>query len=401
MKTYRVKLKPSLEQEQRMLSWIGTCRLTYNMCLGIRNDSWKKLGKNVTKNDLQKQITELRNDDSFPWYQDVHSQVLQDVSDRLFDALNAFFKRNKKGVGYPRFAKKKDFQSFTFKQGVKIHKGTRRIQLPKIGMMGCFLSQPILGEIKTCTIKHGVDGWFASIVCQLEMQPKEPNSNMVGIDLGLIDLIVSSDGESISNPRTLKRFEKKLKKVQQDLSRKRKGSKNFHKKVHELKLTHLKIKNIRKDQLHKITTKLVNENQVVVMEDLLVLNMMKNHKLAKAIQDASWGMLGQMLQYKCEWGGRTFIKVNPRNTTTDCHVCGHRMTTLTLADRSWLCPSCGTMHNRDENSSQVILNRGIEKLKESGLDFSILKYKHGDILPNGDEAEKPTRKFVLNTSCCQ
>lgn len=366
-----MKLKPTKEQEERFSSWLGACRLTYNMCLDIKNQTYKKRGKNITKHDLQKQITDLRSCTEFPWYSDVHSQVMQDVTDRVERTFKTFFS----GGGYPKFAKKNYYDSFTFKQGIKIHPNTKKVVLPKIGKVKFYMSEKIEGEIKTCTIKREVDGWYMCLVTEQDMQPINQNMNIVGLDLGLTDYIVSSDAEFVKNPKFLYKYEEKLKKMQRQLARMKKGSKNFKKKVIQIRKLYLKIRNIKNDFLHKLSTKIVNENQVVIMEKLKIQNMMKNHCLAKSIQDASWGRFMGFVKYKCEWQGKIFLQIDPKNTTTDCNKCDYRNENLTLADREWTCPSCGEKHQRDENSSLVVKKRGIQILKESGLDFSTLKYK--------------------------
>jgi putative transposase len=206
------------------------------------------------------------------------------------------------------------------------------------------------------------------------MEPTNQNTNIIGIDLGLIDSIVTSDAEFVKNPKVLSKYEKKIKQMQRDLARKKKGSNNYNKLKNKLAKKHKKVRNVRTDYLHKLSTNIAIENQVVIMENLNIKNMVKNHCLAKRIHDAGWGRLVSMIKYKCGWQGKTFLLVNPRNTTTDCNVCGHRNKSLTLDDRTWTCERCGTKHQRDHNASLVIRDRGIKILKESGHDFSTFKY---------------------------
>ena len=335
--------------------------------LGYKIDLYKQHQINLSKYDAQKQLTDLRQD--YPWIKQLHSQTLQAVSDRLFSAYDSFFKSN---FGFPKFAKKGFYSSFDFKQGIKLHPNTNRISLPSIGKVKYHNSRPIEGIIKKAIIKQEGNDWFISLICEVEQpQIKEPNANAVGIDVGLNHFAALSNGEKIDNPRIYRKGEGEIKRLSKAVSRKKKGSNNRLKAVDKLRREHLKIKNRRKDFIHKLSTKLINENQVIILEDLKVKNMIQNPHLSKSIGDAGWNMLRGMLEYKSNWYGRQLILVPPHNTSKDCSECGWRKEEMSLSIREWVCEGCGTVHDRDINAANNILNRGLKILAELGHNSDI------------------------------
>jgi len=385
-KSYKFKLVPNKEQEIAFYHYINTTRFIYNLCLDYKKTLYQDYNVFISKNDIQKELKDIKNETE--WMSNVHSQVVQDVTDRLFTSYDNFFRRVKKGdtPGFPKFAKKDFWCSFKFKQGVSICENTNKIKLPKFGKVKFRKSQEIVGNIKNASIIKESDGWYISLCCEENIQPLKKLDTVIGIDLGLKDLIIDSNGFIFGNPKTLRIWEDKLKKAQKNLSKKIKGSKNRNKAKEKLKKIHAKIARIRKDNLHKITDKIISENQVIICEDLKITNMMKNHKLAKSIADASWSTLINMLEYKAKWYGRTFLKVNPNYTSQDCNVCNNRNSELTLKDREWTCSECGTHHDRDKNAAINILNRGLLILKEAGHAFSTF----GDMVRIISPAEEPT-----------
>ena len=286
------------------------------------------------------------------WLGCVHSQVLQEVTDRVFNAYEGFFKQ---GKGFPKFARKGQYQSFSFKQGVKIN--ATHVTLPKFGKVKYRNSRDCTGTIKRATVRECADGWYVSLVVETDAEPLPINPNSIGIDVGIKSLLVTSDGETVENPKHLYKAERKLKRLQRSVSRKKKGSANRKKAIKKLALQHQKVANTRKDFQHKVTTRLIRENQAIAVEQLQISNMLANHKLAKSISDAGWYQLTQMLDYKAKWYGRTFERVNARHTSQDCSVCGYRNTELTLSVREWTCPSCSAQHDRDGNAAINIRNR--------------------------------------------
>ena len=385
IKTYKFRLCPTKAQEQTLDSWLGATRFIYNLCLEYKTIAYKANGTNISKNEIQKELTIIRNETE--WIREVHSQTIQDVTDRLFMAYDNFFRRIKKGdtPGFPKFAKRDFWSSFRFKQGVGLCENTNKIKLPKIGKVKFRKSQEVSGVIKNSSLKKDNGLWYICITCEQNIDHVTPSKYAIGLDLGIKDLAITSDGEVYNNPKTLYKWSKKLASAQKSLSRKVKGSNNRKEAKRLVAKIHQKVANIRKDSLHKITTRIISENQVIICEDLKVSNMLKNHKLAKSISDASWSMLTSMLEYKALWYGRTFFKVPPHHTSQDCNVCGYRNVDLTLKIREWTCPDCNTHHDRDVNAAINILNKGAEKLKEAGHVF----FTHGDIELVGAEAWEP------------
>lgn len=392
VKTYKFKLVPSKEQERQLFSFLGGTRFVYNLCLEYKKSVYESNGTSVSKNQLQKELKEIKNET--PWLKSIHSQVLQETTDRLFTSYDNFFRRIKKGEtpGFPRFARKDRWSSFKFKQGVKIHPNTNKVYLPKIGKVKFRKSQDVNGDIKNASIKYEADGWYISICCEVNIDSFKPNNKAIGLDLGIKDLVITSEKEVFCNPKTLYKWSKKLAMKQKKLSRKVKGSNNRNKVKSELRAIHQKISRIRKDNLHKITTDIISNNQVIICEDLNARGMMRNHKLAKSIADASWSTLTSMLEYKSKWRGRSFLKVSAHYTSQDCSCCGWRNSELTLKDRSWTCPECKSEHDRDINAAVNILNKGLNELKEAGHVFSTLKYKSEKMELSsriGEGAEEP------------
>ena len=402
-------MKPTKTQEERLFQWLGTTRFVYNMCLDYKTTCYNAAKISLSKNQIQKELKEIRQET--PWIKDVHSQVIQSVTDRLFTAYDAFFRRVKNGEtpGFPRFAKSGKWSSFTFKQGVKYLPNTKRLKLPSFGSIRFRQSQVINGEIKNATIKHEADGWYISLCCKVNMEHKSKADGCVGIDVGVKDLVITSEGEVFDNPKTLRQYEKRLAKLQQSLSRKIKGSNNRKKLSNELKRLFMKIKRIRNDNLHKISTALINENQVICVEQLNIVGLTKRCKpkqdesgkyvhngqfaksgLNKSILDASWGMFFDMLKYKSIWAGRTFVEVPSAYTSKDCNQCGHRNHDLTLAVRQWTCEGCGAELDRDQNAAINILNKGLDVLDSGGGAHLLNLETHMETFEStGTEAEEP------------
>lgn len=368
LKTYKFKLNPNKTQQLRLDQWLSTCRFVYNLCLWYKKDLYSSYGKKISKNEMQKELSQLRKE--YDWIGDVYSQTIQDVTDRLDKSYQSFFR----GGGFPKFAKRGLYSSFAFKQGVGICENTNKIKLPSLGKISFRRHRDIPSEteIKYTIIKKEYNGWFICLVCEAGNEIKEQNKNIIGIDLGIKDFLITSKGEKFSNPKYLRQYELRLKKAQRDLARKKKGSENRKKNIFEIQKLHAKVRNTRKDFLHKLSTSIINENQVIIVEELMIKNMIKNHKLAKSISDASWGMFKNMLEYKSKFHGREFISIPPHNTSKDCSCCGWRNEDLTLNIREWICEECGVIHDRDINAAMNIKQKGIKelKLKEAGHVFS-------------------------------
>lgn len=388
IKTFKYKLKPTKAQAITFGWWLGTCRFVYNMCLGHKQDLYKNYGVNISCNDLKNELTFIRNE--YNWVGEVHSQTLQDAVERMDKAYKSFFK----GGGFPKFAKKEIYSSFAFKQKVGVCENTNKIKLPCIGKVSFHKSCEVPSQIKYAIVKKEYDGWYISLACDIEPEILPSSKNIIGIDLGIKDYLITDKGEKVDNPKFLAQYELELKECHQALSRKQKGSNNKKKAIFNLQKVYAKSRNKRKNFLHKLSTKIINENQVIIVEDLMVKNMSRRCKpkqdeqgkflpngqaaksgLNKSILDAGWGMFVDMLEYKAAFHGRTFVKVPPHNTSKKCSYCQRLNPELTLNDRVWVCDGCGTEHDRDVNAAINIRERGLklqkERLKEAGHVFSI------------------------------
>lgn len=301
----------------------------------------------------------------FPWLKEVDSLALANAQMNLQSAYNNFFKRPE--VGFPKFKSKKDhhYSYTTNNQGGNIYIADNYIKLPKIGLVKVKQHRDFEGIIKSVTIsKTPSEKYFVSILVETEHIPIKSTGAMIGIDLGIKDLLITSDGEKFDNIHTAKKYEDKLAKEQRKIAHKVKGSKNLNKQRIKVARIHEKIRNTRIDYLHKISHKLINENQVIVSEDLAVSNMVKNRHLAKAIADCDWYELTRQLEYKAEWNNRQYIKIGRfTKSSQPCNVCGYVNTdTKDLSVRKWTCPQCGTVHDRDINAAINILNEGLRLL---------------------------------------
>lgn len=365
VKTYRFKLKPTRAQEQIFAQWLGSCRFVYNLCLEYRQLMYKQWQKSVSKNELQKQVKDLVSE--VEWLKPLHSQTLQDVTDRLEATYERFFKL---GAGFPKFAKRSQYRSFSFKQGVqrRAYDSERigKVYLPKIGDVAYIKSREFVGNIKRTSIIKEADGWYIAFAVEIVQAPLPRTTQHIGIDVGLESFATLSTGEKIPPPRALRRRERRLKRLQRAVSRKSKGSNNRKKAVKRLAKEHLRVKRIRQDFLQKLSTRLIRENQAVTVEELQIRNMMQNHHLAKSIADASWYEFTRQLEYKATWYGREFSKVSARSTSKMCSVCGEKAESMPLRVREWTCASCGTHHDRDINAAQNIKERAIETMAAVG-----------------------------------
>jgi putative transposase len=287
-----------------------------------------------------------------------YSQVAQDVLRRLDKAFQNFFRRVKNGdskAGYPRFQGKNRYDSFTYPQtGFKITDG--KLHLSKIGAIRIFQHREIVGKIKTCTIKHEGDQWYACLSVELPDVEKKEIKTSVGVDVGILTLATLSDGTEIENPKTLDKYDSKLRKAHRDLSRKKKGSSNRNKQKTILAGIYRKIRNTRKDYLHKTSRILADAYDQIIFEDLQIKNMVKNHHLARSIHDASWGILISLTTYKAEEAGGAVELVNPKNTSKQCSVCGC-IQSMPLSQRTYRCPDCGAVMGRDHNAAGCMSNR--------------------------------------------
>ena len=381
-KAFQFRIYPNKKQEVTMVRTLNTCRHLYNDALSER-----KIRIELNKLRQKFQV--------FPWgkpewiyYEDqanklalgkdsfqkeVHSQVLQNVLKRVNKSIENFFR----GSGFPRFKGRNRYDSFTYPQsGAMIEDG--KFNLSKIGKLRIVLHREIEGRIKTCTIKKDVDQWYAIFTVETDKNvEKVPVVTMVGIDVGLIDLLALNNGEMVKPPKFLRQSENKLAKEQRRLAKKKPRSNNRKDQKIIVAKVHQKIRNQRKDFAHKTARNLVKRFDLIAFEDLQIRNMVHNHHLAKSIMDAGWYQLQRLTASKAEEAGKQVKLCIANGTSQTCHVCGNKQK-MTLRDRIFRCNQCGNIENRDTNAANVILDRctvgitGIEACK-SGLSIDIMK----------------------------
>jgi len=367
-KAYKFRIYPTKKQVSACNQTLSICHELYNSALMERRDAYRIAGISITYQLQQNQLPDIKK--TRVDLKSVHSQVLQDVLKRLDNGMKAFFSRVKTGEkpGFPRFRSRSRYDSFTYSQSGFEIKGDR-LALSKIGHVKIRLHRAIEGSIKTCTIRRTATGkWFACFSCEVEVEalmlPQSANASAeaVGSDAGLHSFSTLSTGEKIDNPRFFREEEKELAKVQRKLSKTERKSKERSERKKIVARVHERIANKRHDFAHQESRKVVNKYGIICVEDLQILNMMKNHCLAKSIADAAWRMYFQCLAYKAGWAGRQMVKVDPRNTSRDCHRCGHRRADLRLSDRVYECtnPECLLVMDRDWNAALNVLALGLQ-----------------------------------------
>jgi putative transposase len=353
------RIYPSDAQAEKLSQFFGCARWWWNRALNETTTTYAETGKGLSRVGLNALLPSLKK--QFPWLGECHSQVLQSVTLNLSKSFINFFEKRAK---FPNFKSKHGKQSIQYPQGTKFVDNL--IYLPKLGWVKISLHRPLDGEVKTVTISKNPSGqYFAAILTEPEGEYPTPSSegNAIGVDLGITDFAITSTGSKYPNPRHIKKHESNLKRKQRKLSRKVKGSNSRNKARKLVARVHQRISNSRQDFLHKLSHKLVNENQVIVVEDLAVKNMVKNHCLAKAISDCGWSSFVGMLNYKCERSGKVLVKVDrffPSSKT--CSNCYHRVSSLPLDVRQWTCSNCGTNHDRDVNAAQNLKAEGLRLL---------------------------------------
>jgi putative transposase len=359
-KAYRYRFYPTTEQEGLLRRTMGCARLVYNKALAIRTEAWYERQERIDFVKTSSMLTGWKKQEDLDFLNEVSSVPLQQGLRNLQKAFTNFWAGRAK---YPNFKKKHSGGSAEFT------KAAFRWKDGQVFLAKCTEALPIRWsrdlpsgcEPSTITIKLEPSGrWFASLLVDTNIAQLPKSDKSIGLDVGITSLIVTSNGDKITNPKHFKQLRKKLRRVQKALSRKQKGSNNRHKARLQVARVHAQITDARKDFLHKLTTQLVRENQTIVVEDLAIKNMVKNHKLALAISDASWGELVRQLVYKCEWYGRELIKIDRWFPSSKrCGNCGHVVDKMPLNIRVWECPKCWSCHDRDINAAHNILAAGL------------------------------------------
>lgn len=375
-KGYKYKLLPNDEQKCLLNKHFGSIRFVYNYFLNERIQEYNLNEKSLTYCDNSKALTNLKKLNEYSWLKEINSQSLQQSIKHLDGAYNNFFKFKK---GFPKFKSKKHTNGFTVPQFVKVIEDELFIPKFKDGIK--FIKhRPFNGNIKSCTITKTPTGeYFVSLLVDVKHVPLPKTNKIVGIDLGLKDFVITSEGFKYKNNRYTKKYSKKLRTAQQHLSRKTVGSNRYNKQKLKVAKIHKKITNSRIDMLHKVSTDLVKKYDYIILEDLNIKGMVKNHKLSKHIADASWGKFVEFLTYKGQWNDKSIIKIDRFFPSSKaCNCCGYINQDLNLEIRQWNCPRCGTKHDRDLNAAKNILKEGL-KIISSGTD----DHRRGDeIRPN-------------------
>ena len=365
LKAYKYRIYPNSGQRTQIAKTFGCCRFVYNRTLEYRKELYEKENKPMSKTDCNNYCNrELKS--QYEWLREVDKFALTNAIYNMDSAYQKFFREH---AGYPKFRSKHDsHRSYTtnYTNGnIAVDFENGKVKLPKLKEVKAKLHREFRGQIKSATVSQAPSGkYYVSILVETEHKELAHTKDSIGIDLGIKDLCITSDGKNYENPRIIRKYERQLAKLQRQLSHKEKGSKNYYKTKKKIALCHEKIRNTRKDYLHKISHEIISENQVIVSENLQIKNMVKDHHLAKGISDVSWYELTRQLEYKAKWNGREYIKIDTFYASSQlCFVCGYQNPDIKdLSVRTWICPQCGAIHDRDINAAKNILAEGLRQI---------------------------------------
>lgn len=366
---YRFRFYPTQAQRMSLAKTFGCSRYVYNWALALRTDSYYEEGNSVSYTDTSEALTKLKKDKDHKWLKEPSSVALQQSLRNLESAFQNFFDGR---AGYPNFKRKHGTQTARFASNAFALYG-RRLNVAKVpDPLNVRWSRDLSESCKVTSVtltKDPAGRYFVSLTCTEEKEPLPENGKAVGIDLGLNDVVVTSDGFKSGNPKYLEDDLYRLRKAQRGLSRKTKGSNNWKKQKRRVARVHAEIRDKRQDFLHKLSRKLVDENQVICFETLNVKSMQQNRSLSRSISDTGWSTLTRFSEYKAEWAGRTVVKIDRWFPSTKrCHACGDVGKSKPLSVREWTCRSCGTVHDRDENAAKNIRTVGLAGLADSQED---------------------------------
>lgn len=365
LKAYKYRIYPNKQQEEQIQKAFGCCRFVYNQTLDYRKKLYETDKKSMSKIDCNNYVNRVLKKE-YIWLKEVDKFALTNSVYNMDNAYQKFFKEN---TGYPKFKSKRDsrksYSTNLTGKNIEVSFDSNKIKLPKLKWIKAKVHREFTGKIKSATISQEPSGkYFVSILVETEHISLSSTGCMIGVDLGITDLLITSDGEKFDNIRTTKKYEDKLTKEQRKLSHKQKGSENWNKQRIKVARIHEKIHITRIDNLHRISHKLISDNQVIVSEDLAVSNMVKNKNLAKAISDCGWYELTRQLEYKSNWNDRKYIKIGRFVPSSQlCSSCGYQNKKVKdLSIREWACSKCGIKHDRDINAAKNILNEGLRLL---------------------------------------
>lgn len=364
IKSFKYRLNPTKSQTVQMEKTFGCCRYIYNWALDLKIKAYQESKKSLSAVDLCKELTFLKQKEDHLWLKEVSNESLQQSIRCLDSAFTKFFREH---TGFPKFkSKHRDKSTFKNINSVKIDFENSKIKIPILGWIKFYKNRSFEGKIGTITVSKSSTGkYYVSVLVEdgnslPEKNPITPSTS-VGIDVGLKDFAVLSNGQVFQNPKYLEKSSKRLACLQRRLSRKKKGSNRYKKAKLAVAICHERIRNRRQDFLHKVSKRIISENQTVIIEDLNVEGMLKNHCLAKGISSVAWNDFFRMLQYKAEWNGVNLIRIGRFEPSSKMCGCGYIHRDLKLSDRVWTCPECGAVNDRDLLAANNIKKFGLEK----------------------------------------